>query len=352
MSEVTNGVSTKFTTQQICQLLQGNLIGNSNLEISNLAKIQEAKAKDISFISNPKYLQYLPNTEAGALVVSKDVDTNLNKNVTYIQVDDPYLAFTLLLNSFNPDHKKIGIDENASVSNSAKIGENVFIGAFSFISEEVEIGRNAQIHPQVFIGKNVKIGENTVIHPGVRIYENCEIAENCIIHSNTVIGSDGFGFAPQKDGSFKKIPQLGNVVIQANVEIGSNSTIDRATMGSTLIKKGVKIDNLVQLAHNVEIGENTVIAAQTGISGSTKLGKNCIVGGQVGFAGHIEIADGSQFGAQSGVLKSIKEPFQKWNGSPAIKMKDDLRNIITFRNLSKLEKRIQELEKQLKKLKD
>jgi len=342
----------QITVGELGKLLNGEIVGNADILISKVAKIEEGEHQALSFLSNPKYEQYLYITESSAVIVNKDFVPSSPVSVTLIKVDDAYASFTYLLGKFgNSSSNKIGIDHTAVVSTKVIIGKNVYIGAQSCIEENVEIGEDSKIYPQVFLGENVKVGNNCIIFPGVKIYHDCVIGNNCIIHSGTVIGSDGFGFAPLPDRSYKKIPQTGNVIIEDDVEIGANCSIDRATMGSTFIRKGVKLDNLIQIAHNVEIGEHTVIAAQSGVAGSSKIGKYCIIAGQVGFAGHITVADGSVFGAQSGINSSIKTPEQKWFGSPAFEYKDALKSAIYYKNLSSFDKRIKQLEQEIKELK-
>ena len=339
----------QYTAGEICELIQGELIGDSTTKINKLAKIEEAQEDAVTFLANLKYLPFLNTTNAGVIILNKGTEITENKAKALILVDDAYSSFTTLLQKFqeDPNHHQ-GIHPLAFISPSAKIGEKCYIGPFVFIGENVTISNNTKIYSNVSVGDQSKIGADSLIFSGVRIYHNVEIGNQCILHSGCVIGSDGFGFAPQADGSYKKVPQTGNVIIEDAVEIGANSTIDRATIGSTFIRKGVKIDNLVHIAHNVEIGENTVIAGQAGISGSTKLDKQCVVGGQVGFAGHLYIASGSQFGAQSGVAKSISKPNGKWFGTPVNPYKDTMRIIALNKNLPELEKRIQALEQLLK----
>lgn len=292
------------------------------------------------------------STNASLLIVNDDISFDKPVKAALLRVKDAYSAFTMVLEKFsNSVLEKKGIEEPSFVSKSATLGKDVYVGAMSYIGDNVKLGNNVKIFPGVFIGEQSLIGDGTVIFPDTTVYHHSQIGKNCIMHSGTVIGSDGFGFAPLADGSYKKIPQLGNVLIEDNVEIGANTVIDRATMGSTIIRKGVKLDNLIQVAHNVEIGENTVVAAQTGISGSTRIGKNCVVGGQVGFVGHLDIADGTKVNAQSGVSKSVKEKGKKLTGSPAYDYTASLRSQAIFRSLPQLEKRIAELEKELKKLK-
>lgn len=339
----------EITASKIAKLVNGAIVGNPDIIVTQPAKIEEASATSISFIANPKYEQYAATTKAGVLIVNDSFQYTDDINATLILVKDAYTAFTKILEMFVKGRfSKTGIEEKAFVAASAKIGNNVYVAGFAYISERAIIGNNVKIMPHVFIGEDAVIGDNTIIHSGVNIYHDCVVGSNCILHSGVVIGSDGFGFAPLEDGSYQKIPQLGNVVVEDCVEIGANTTIDRATMGSTIIRKGVKLDNLITIAHNVEIGTNTVIAAQTGVSGSTKLGNNCIVAGQVGFVGHITIADGSRFGAQSGIGKSITEPNKAWFDSPAFEYHRSLKSRAIYRNLPELEKRVRTLEQKLK----
>ena len=305
----------KFKAAEIAQLLQGTVKGDANVEVSTLSKIEEGKEGSISFLANPKYEHFIYTTNASIVIVSKDFVATDSISSTLIVVEDAYQAFTQLLQYYNTiKNNKVGIEEYTKVNSTAQLGDNVYIGSFSYIGANVSIGNNVKIYPNVTIGDHAKIGDNTVLHSGVQVYEECEIGQNCIIHSNVVIGADGFGFAPNPDGSFEKIPQIGNVLIEDNVEIGAGSTIDRATMGSTIIRKGVKLDNQIQIAHNVQIGENTVIASQSGVAGSTKIGRNCMIGGQVGIAGHLTIGDFVQVQAQSGIngdVESKKQLYKK-----------------------------------------
>lgn len=341
----------QISVKELSKLLNGEVVGDENALLNTVAKIEEGKPGALSFLANPKYESFIYETQSTAVLVNKTFTPTAPVQTTLIKVDDAYAAFTFLLEQFAGAGKQPGgIHATAVVESSAKVDASAFIGAQVYVGNHAEVGANAQIHPQVFIGKGVKIGNNVVLHAGVKIYHDCVIGDDCIIHAGAVIGSDGFGFAPLPDRSYKKIPQTGNVIIESNVEIGANTTIDRATMGSTIIRKGVKLDNLIQIAHNVEIGEHTVIAAQTGIAGSTKIGRYCVVGGQVGFAGHITIADGSQFGAQSGVNASIKEENGKWFGSPVLEIKQAFKSAAIFRVLPELDKRIYQLEKSNKDL--
>jgi len=339
----------EFTVSQIAAMLHGTVEGNGQEKISAIGKIQDATKGAIAFLANPKYEKFIYSTNASAVLVKTDFVPENPVGAALIRVEDPYLSFTLLLEEYDKmtSYAKVGVEEPSFIGQGSSFGEMLYRGAFSYIGEKVKIGRNVKIYPHTYIGDNVTIGDNCIFHAGVKIYSGSQIGNNCIIHSGTVIGSDGFGFAPQTDGSYKKIPQLGNVIIKDNVEVGANTVIDRATMGSTIIEKGVKLDNLIQIAHNVEIGDNTVIASQTGISGSTKMGKNCIVAGQVGLVGHIEIADQVTLAAKTGLGKSIKKPGSVIFGYPALEHKLYLRCNAVFRNLPELQQRVNELEKKL-----
>lgn len=342
----------QFTAEQIATLLNGKVEGNPDAAVSQLAKIEEGKEGTLSFLSNPKYEHYLYDTQSSIVIVNADLILQRAVTATLIRVKDAYSSFSELLKVYHSMlYDRTGREEGAIVHESATIGEGGYIGSFAYLSKGVTIGNNVKIYPRVYIGDNVSIGDNSILYPGVTIYHDCVIGENVMIHSGAVVGSDGFGFAPQKDGSYEKVPQIGNVIVENNVEIGSNTVIDRATLGSTVIKAGVKLDNLIQIAHNVEIGTNTVIAAQTGISGSTKVGKQVILGGQVGIVGHINIADGSQVQAQSGINRSMKEANAKWGGSPATSYTSQLRSQVVYTRLPELEKRVIELENIIKELK-
>lgn len=340
-----------FTTQSIATYLNGNLEGSGSVLIESPAKIEEALPNNVSFIANPKYEHFAKTTKAGALIVSNDFIRPEGVANVFIRVGDPYDAFTKILNLFLTNtNDKTGIEQPAHVSMTAKIGKNVYIGAFSYVGENAVIGNNVKIFPGTILGDNVQVGDDTIIYAGVKVNHSCTVGKNCILQSGAVIGSDGFGFVPKMDGTFDKIPQTGNVVLEDNVEIGANTTIDRATMGSTIIRQGVKLDNLIQVGHNVEIGQDTAIAAQTGVSGSTKIGRNCLIAGQVGFVGHLKIADGSRIGAKSGVTKSIEDQYKTWQGIPMMDHKQSLKVHVIYRNLPDLEKRVFELEKKLKEL--
>lgn len=342
----------KFTAQQIATLVQGTIEGDANIAVHSIAKIEESKEGDLCFLANDKYEDFLYKTNASIALVNKNLILKHPVKPTLIRVNDAYASFAVLLRTYQDimgSKPKVGIEENSFVAASAKLEDGVYIGAFTYVSEKVSIGKNSKIHPTSFIGENVIIGTNTIINAGVKIYRDCIIGDNVIIHSGTVVGSDGFGFAFE-NGSFNKIPQMGNVIIENDVEIGANCTIDRATLGSTIIKKGAKLDNLIQVAHNVEIGENTVIAAQAGISGSSKIGANVMIGGQAGIVGHIKIAAGTKINAQSGVSKGIKESDVSITGSPAFDYKSALKSQAIFKNLPSLQQRINQLENQLAEL--
>lgn len=336
----------QFSAQQIAMMIQGKVEGDATVTVSQFGKIEEATAGQISFLANPKYEEFLYTTKASILIVNEHLVLKSALTATLIRVPDAYAAFATLLTKYQElkTQNLSGIQTPSYIAKTAQLGENHFVAAFAHIGEQVKMGKNVKVFPNVVIGDNVTMGDNVVLHPGVIIYADCVLGNNITIHSGTIIGSDGFGFAPTAEGSFQKVPQLGNVVIEDNVEIGSNTTIDRATIGSTIIRKGVKLDNLIQVAHNAELGENTVIAAQTGISGSTKIGKNVMVGGQVGFAGHISIADGVKIAAQSGVTKGVKTPNATLTGNPAGDHNTSLRAQVYMKNLPNLEKRVKELE--------
>jgi UDP-3-O-[3-hydroxymyristoyl] glucosamine N-acyltransferase len=342
----------QFTAQQLALMLNGTVEGDPSVQVNQLGKIEEALTGSLSFLANPKYEQYLYTTDASAVIVNNDQVLSASVKATLIRVENAYSAITVLLEMYNTlKLNKTGIEQPSFIHPSATVGENVYIGAFAYIGPNVKIGNNCKIYPQTYIADDVELADNVTLYAGVKVYFDCKIGNNVIIHSGTIIGADGFGFAPVGDGTYSKISQIGNVVIEDDVEIGSNTTIDRATMGSTIIRKGVKLDNLVQVAHNVEIMANTVVAAQTGISGSTKIGENCIIGGQVGIVGHINIAKGSQIQAQSGVSRSLKDEEKKWMGSPAQPYSNHMRSQIVINRLPELEKKINELEKIIIELK-
>jgi UDP-3-O-[3-hydroxymyristoyl] glucosamine N-acyltransferase len=335
----------KFTAKQIADLLQGQIEGNPNVEISKLSKIEEGEQGSISFLANPLYTQYLYTSKASLLIVSKELVLTAPVSATLIRVASPENAFAKLLEMYNQVKlNKVGISKQAFISESAKVGTTIYAGEFAVVAENAQIGNNVKIYPQVYIGDNVIIGDNTTLFSGVKIYSDCVVGKNCIIHSGAVIGSDGFRFAPQND--HKKVPQIGNVILEDDVEIGANCAIDRATLGSTILRKGVKFDNLVHIAHNVEIGENSYIAAANVIAGSTKIGKNCMFSGQVGLVGHLQVADNTTLGAQAGLSKSITTPGQSWLGSPAFEASKYRKSFVYFRGLPSIVDRIDKLEKQ------
>ncbi|HCZ36616.1 MAG TPA: UDP-3-O-(3-hydroxymyristoyl)glucosamine N-acyltransferase [Cytophagales bacterium] len=341
----------EFSIAQIATMLGGEVKGDASGKISMLAKIQDAKKGQVAFLSNPKYEQFIYTTQASAVIVKKDFQPKKELETALILVDDPYSSFTVLLEEYHKlvSFQKSGIEQPSYQNETATTGKNIYRGAFSYIGSNVKIGDNVKIYPHVFIGDNTVVGNNTILHPNVKIYADTRIGNNCVIHAGTVIGSDGFGFAPQGDGTYKTIPQLGNVLIEDNVTIGANTVIDCATMfgDSTIIRQGVKLDNLIQIAHNVEVGKNTVIAAQTGISGSSKVGENSMIAGQVGIAGHLVIANRTQIGAQAGISKSVKEEGQQLLGYPAIDIKDYFRSYAVFKRLPELNDRLRELEKKM-----
>jgi len=339
----------EFSAQQIAGFLNGSVEGNLEIKVSNLSKIEEGQPGTMTFLANPKYTQFIYTTGASIVVVSKNFTPSQPVQATLIRVDDPYKSFAKLLEMFQRMQTgKKEVSSQAFIASGVRTGKNFSAGAFSYVAGNSVLGDDVTLYPQVYIGENVTVGNNCILYPGVTIYRDCVIGNNCIFHSGVVIGSDGFGFAPQEGSNYQKIPQIGNVVIEDDVEIGSNTTIDRATLGSTILRKGVKLDNLIQVAHNVEIGENTVIAAQSGISGSTKIGKNCMIAGQVGIIGHITIADNVRIGAQSGITGSITEPGASVLGSPGIDVRKTRRNYIHLSNLDEIVKRINHLEKLLK----
>jgi len=343
----------QFTAHELGLLLNGTVEGDPLAAVNQLAKIEEAKTGSLSFLANPKYEQYLYTTDASIVIVNKDQVVTAHLKATLIRVDNAYSSFSLLLEKYNNFKlNKTGTEEPCFIHPSAQIGKNVYVGAFAYVGPNVKVGNNSKIYPHTYIADNVIIGSDVTLFPGVIVYFDCVIGNNVIIHSGTVIGADGFGFAPASDGTYTKISQIGNVIIEDDVEIGSNTTVDRATLGSTIIRKGVKLDNLIQVAHNVEIGANTVVAAQTGISGSTKIGENCIIGGQVGIVGHINIAKGTQIQAQSGISRALTEEGKKWMGSPATHYTEHMRSQIVIHRLPALEKRIDELEKIITELRN
>ena len=335
----------KFTASQIAGILNGEVIGNPDAIVYRLSKIEEGTEGSITFLANPKYLNYIYSTQATVTIVNTTFEPESELTTTLIKVEDAYASFSKLLEYYNKVKlMKSGIEQPSFISENVTYGENLYLGSFCYLGKNVTIGNNVKIYPNTFVGDNVTIGDNTLLFAGVRIYSESVIGANCSIHSGAIIGSDGFGFAPNSDGTFTKIPQIGNVILEDDVDVGSCTTIDRATMGSTIIRKGVKLDNQIQIAHNVEIGENTVIAAQTGVAGSTKIGKNCMIGGQVGIAGHIIIGNNVRVQAQSGVGKNIKDG-EILQGSPSFGYSDFSKSYVHFRNLPKIVTELEELKK-------
>ncbi|MDR2953962.1 MAG: UDP-3-O-(3-hydroxymyristoyl)glucosamine N-acyltransferase [Prevotella sp.] len=340
-----------FTAEQIANVLNGKVEGDPSVAVNNFSKIEEGKPGTLTFLANPKYTHYIYTTEASIVLVNEDFQAEHPVKATLIRCFNAYAALAMLLDMVEKTKpQKVGIEPMSFVSEKAILGEKIYVGAFAYIADDVKIADNVKIYPHTYIGENVTIGSNTTIYPGVKIYPGSIVGSNCNIHAGAVIGSDGFGFAPQDDGTYKKIPQMGIVIIEDDVEIGANTTIDRAVMDATIIRKGVKLDNLIQIAHNVEIGENTVMAAQVGISGSTKVGKDCMLGGQVGLAGHITIGDNANIGAQSGIISNIK-PDSKIIGSPAIPVKDFFRSSVVFPKLPDMYRQLAQLQKDIEELK-
>ena len=337
----------KFTAEQIAGILDGEVVGNPNAEVYKLSKIEEGSIGSLTFLSNPKYQNYIYSTVATITIVNKSFEPEQPIITTLIKVEDAYQSFSKLLEYYNQVKlMKSGIEQPSVISDNVTYGDDLYLGSFCYVGKNVKIGNNVKIYPNTYIGDNVIIGNNCIFFAGVRIYSETEIGNNCVIHSGAIVGSDGFGFAPHDDGTYSKIPQIGNVILEDDVEIGSCTTIDRATMGSTIIRKGVKLDNQIQIAHNVEIGENTVIAAQTGVAGSTKIGKNCMIGGQVGVAGHIIIGDNVRIQAQSGIGKSLKDG-EIVQGSPAFNYGEFSKSYVHFRNLPKIVSELDALKKKI-----
>ena len=337
----------KFTAAQIAGILEGEVEGNPEVEVSKLSKIEEGIPGSLSFLSNPKYTQYIYTTKASAVIVDKDFKAENKINTTLIRVDDAYKSFSKLLEYYNQvKMNKTGIEQPVFISESANYGKNIYIGAFAYISDNVKIGDNVKIYPNVYIGDNVIIANDVTLFSGAKIYSDTQIGDNCVIHSSAILGADGFGFSPNEKGEFIKVPQTGNVIIEENVDIGAATSIDRATLGSTIIRKGVKLDNQIQIAHNVEIGKNTVIAAQTGIAGSTKIGENCMIGGQVGIAGHLSIGNNVRIQAQSGIGRNVKDN-ETLQGSPAFTYNDYNKSYVHFKNLPKIIHRLTTIEKNI-----
>lgn len=342
----------EFTARQIATLLNGSVEGNENASVNNVSKIEEGAPNTLSFLANPKYNNYIYTTDSTIVLVNNSLklEKPVKSGCTLVRVENAYEAFAKLLELYTQlKNTKTGIEQPSFISTSASMGKECYVGAFAYIGNNVSIGNNVKLYPHVYIGDNCSIGDNTTLFSGVKVYHECKIGKNCTIHASTVIGSDGFGFAPNLEGqAFAKVPQIGNVVIEDNVEVGSNASIDRATMGSTILRKGVKLDNLVQIAHNVEIGENTVIAGLSGVAGSTKVGKNCMIGAQVGIAGHLRIADGVKIAGQSGVGAEISKENEIVQGSPAFSIGDFKRSYVLFRSLPKLNDRVNDVIKSLK----
>jgi UDP-3-O-[3-hydroxymyristoyl] glucosamine N-acyltransferase len=342
----------EFTAEQIAALINGQVLGNPQVKVTGLAKIEEGLEGTLSFLSNPKYEEYIYSTKSSICIVNNSFDPSkpLPSSLTLIKVEDAYSCFAKLLEEYaQMTRKQPGIEQPSFISQTAKIGEHLYLGAFAYVGDNVLIGNNVVIYPNAYIGDNVKIGDDTVIHPGATIYNDCVIGNRCVIHAGVIVGADGFGFAPNEKGEFQKVPQIGNVVIEDDVEIGSNTTIDRATMGSTFIRKGVKIDNLCQIAHNVDVGQHTAMAAQVGVAGSAKIGQHVMIGGQAGISGHLKIADGTKIVAQSGIPSTVKKA-DTLMGSPGIPLDDFKRSYFGFRKLPFILTKLQELEKQLKEL--
>jgi UDP-3-O-[3-hydroxymyristoyl] glucosamine N-acyltransferase len=337
----------KFTAHQIAGILEGDIIGNPDVEVSKLSKIEEGSKGSLTFLANPKYTSYIFSTKASITIVNRNFETDTEINTTLIKVDDAYKAFSKLLEYYNQVKlNKSGIEQPCFISETAKLGTNEYVGAFTYIGENVTIGENVKIFPSSYIGDNVSIGDNTIVFSGAQIYSECVIGNNCVINSGAIIGADGFGFIPNEKGEYTKVPQTGNVILEDYVDIGAATTIDRATLGSTIIRRGVKLDNQIQIAHNVEIGKNTVIAAQTGIAGSTKIGENCQIGGQVGIVGHLIIGNDVKIQAQSGIGRNVKDG-EVLQGSPALTYGDYNKSYVYFKNLPKIVKNINDLEKRI-----
>jgi UDP-3-O-[3-hydroxymyristoyl] glucosamine N-acyltransferase len=342
----------EFTAATIAGFLKGEIVGDPEIKVNNIARIEEGYPGALSFLANPKYEHYLYTTKSSIVLVNRSLVPAAKVEATLIRVENAYESFASLLQMVDQARpRKKGIHPSAVIEPTATVGRDVYIGPYVYVGENCFIGDGCSLFPNVYLGDNSRLGLKCTLNPGVKIYHDCVLGDNCVIHAGTVIGSDGFGFAPQSDSEFMKIPQIGNVVIEDNVEIGANVAIDRATMGSTIIRKGVKLDNLIQIGHNVEIGENTVMAGQTGVAGSSKIGKNCMFGGQVGISGHLRVADGTKIGAQSGIPSNVEKDNSILLGYPAIDHRDFLRSSIIFRRLPELKRKIDDLEKQVELLK-
>ncbi|SHE31494.1 UDP-3-O-[3-hydroxymyristoyl] glucosamine N-acyltransferase [Psychroflexus salarius] len=339
----------KFTARQIAEILNGDIEGNPEATVSKLSKIEEGEKESLTFLSNPKYTNYIQSTNASICIVNKDFKSEVELTTTLIRVDDSYEAFSKLLEYYNQIKlSKSGIESPSFMSDSVSLGQDCYIGAFSYLGENVKIGDNVKIYPNVYIGDNVEIGNNSILFPGCKVYSESIIGENCVIHGGAIIGADGFGFSPDDQGIYKKVPQIGNVIIKDDVDVGAGTTIDRATLGSTVIHEGVKLDNQIQIAHNVEIGKHTAIAAQTGIAGSTKIGEHCLIGGQVGIVGHVQIGNYVKIQAQTGVGRNVKDK-EAIQGSPALGYNDFNKSYVHFKNLPETIKRLNSLEKTIRK---
>jgi len=342
-----------FNAKIIAEYLGGTVDGDPDASVHDVSRIEEGRPGTLSFLANPKYEKYIYDSASSVIIVNKDFKPERAVKASLIRVENAYESFAALLNLYEQSKpRKKGISKLASIDETATLGDQLYLGDFSILSAGAKIGDNVLIYPQVFVGENVVIGNNSILYPGVKIYHDCIIGENCIFHSGVVIGGDGFGFVPDQENVYSKVPQLGNVIIEDNVEIGANTTVDRATMGSTILRSGVKLDNLIMVAHNVEIGKNTVIAGQTGIAGSTKIGENCLFGGQVGLAGHIRIANGVKIGAQAGIGSNVKKEATVIMGSPAFDMTAFYKSYAVFRNLPELRKQLYTLENEVRELKD
>ena len=337
-----------FTASVIAEYLKGTVEGDPQATVNDVSKIEEGRTGTLSFLANPKYEKYIYDTLSSVVIVNKDFNPARAVKATLIRVENAYESFAALLQLYEQSKpKKTGVSKMASISGSATLGKDLYIGDFAVISDNAILDAGVQLYPQVYIGDNVRIGEGSVLHPGVKVYDGSEIGAHCVIHAGAIIGGDGFGFAPNQENNYQKVPQVGKVIIEDHVEVGANTTIDRATMGATILRKGVKLDNLIMIAHNVEVGENTVIAAQTGVSGSTRIGKNCMFGGQVGLIGHISIADGVKIAAQSGIPKSINQEGAIVQGAPAFEFGQYQRSYVVFKNLPKLRNQLIELERKV-----
>tara|TARA_R110002050_G_scaffold16019_2_gene49090 strand:+ start:188196 stop:189221 length:1026 start_codon:yes stop_codon:yes gene_type:complete len=337
----------KFTASQIAGILEGELEGNPDIAVDKLAKIEEGEHGSLTFLANPKYTPHIYTTKSSVTIVNRDFVAEHNLTTTIIKVDDAYESFSKLLEYYNQvKNNKVGVENPSYIAGTASYGDDCYIGAFSYIGENTKVGHNVKIYPNAYVGDNVTLGDNVIVYAGAKIYSESIIGNNCVIHSGAIVGSDGFGFAPNSNGEFNKIPQTGNVILEDNVDVGAGTTIDRATLGSTILRKGVKLDNQIQIAHNVEIGEHTVIAAQSGIAGSAKIGKHCLIGGQVGIVGHITIGDNVRIQAQSGIGRNIKSG-EIIQGSPALTYGDYNKSYVHFKNLPKIINRINEIEKKI-----